>query len=330
MKKWVWIVWETQRRSMVLAKELGCDLYIFDYDGWSRYPKCILKTLSVCVKKRPTILFVQNPSMILAAFAGFLKFFLKFYLVVDRHSSFRVGKQYKIKIDTNYLLKFINKALNSLTIKRADLTIVTNQFLATVVENLGGRPFVLPDKIPVILPTKEFKFKTKQNVLLISSCHYDEPFEQIFKAMELLKQQGVYLYITGNYKRLMDSVYHQRPGNVIFTGFISEEIFVNTLFSADVVMTLTTSDHTMLCGCYEAIAACRPLITSKKNVLIEYFKGVRFVENKANSIREGIEDVLQNREIYHSNIKKLKNDLEKSWKANFSDLVHLLEKNVSA
>ncbi len=322
----VWIAWETQRRSVELAKELKCELLIFNYSGWLRYPKCCFETFSACFRKRPDILFVQNPSMILAVFACLLKFFLRFRLVVDRHSSFRVGKHYKIGADTDFFLKLLDKLLNKVSIGCADLTIITNHFLANVVEGFGGRPFVLPDKIPDLSSTGEMELKGRQNVLLISSFDLDEPIEEIFKAMALLRSQDIYLYVTGNYKKLAPDLYHKRPENVICTGFLNEEDFVKMLFSADAIMALTTSDHTMLCSCYEAVSACQPLITSKKEVLVKYFVGARFVENTSKGIVSGIEDVLQNREKYIENITLLKTDLTGSWKINFDQLVSRLQK----
>ena len=146
--KRVWIAWEKQRRSLELSKVFNCSLYIFDYSGWLRYPKCCYQTLVVCLKIRPDVLFVQNPSMILAVFACFIKFFIRFKLVVDRHSSFRVGKSYVSAIDRSFFLRNLDRILNRISVGYADLTIVTNDYLAQVVEDYGGRPAILPDKIP--------------------------------------------------------------------------------------------------------------------------------------------------------------------------------------
>ncbi len=322
--RWVWIAWETQRRSVELARELNCELFIFDYSGWFRYPKCCIQTLLVCFRQRPNILFVQNPSMILAVFACFLKFFFNFKLVVDRHSSFRVGKHYTIASDTHFFFRFLDKFFNQVSVGQADLTIITNSFLAEIVEGFGGRPFILPDKLPELKATSKIKLKSRQNILLISSFDLDEPFEEIFQAMILLRNQDVTLYVTGNYKKMSSSLYLDKPDNVIFTGFLSEEGFVNMLFSADVVMALTTSDHTMLCSCYEAVSACKPLITSEKEVLRQYFAGARFVENTASEIRIGIEDVLEHRKQYIEDIAMLKKDIAQSWKVNFDQLVDRL------
>ena len=65
------------------------------------------------------------------------------------------------------------------------------------------------------------------------------------------------------------------------------------LFSVDAVMVLSTAIHTMLCGCYEALGAEKPLITSNQIVLREYFSGAVFVENTTIGISNGIKEILK-------------------------------------
>src|ERR1051325_9121850 len=89
----IWITWETQRRSITLARRLGAELHIMDWEsrGALRYPLSILATAKLLFRHRRSVVFVQNPSMVLATFAGFLKNWLGYTLVVDRHSNFWFG-----------------------------------------------------------------------------------------------------------------------------------------------------------------------------------------------------------------------------------------------
>ncbi len=324
--KRIWIVWETQRRSLEMARVLGCGLHVFDHSGWLRYPKCLTKTFWVCLRERPDILFVQNPSMILAAFARVLKSVFNFKLVVDRHSSFRIGKAYTTRYDTQPFFRLIDRSLNRFTVSGADMTIVTNGFLARVVKGLGGKAFVLPDRLPDVSSRGKTALMGRFNILLISSFGRDEPFDAVFEAMELLRDKDVYLYVTGNYKKLASSLRDKKNRNVIFTGFLSDGDFATILFSADAVMALTTSDHTMLCSCYEAVAAGKPLITSKKDVLVDYFKGACFVENSPEGIRGGIEEVVKNAPAYRKHIRGLATALGRSWGMRFRHLEACLKR----
>ncbi len=301
----IWITWETQRRSLELAKILGCKLFVIEVEGRLRYLKSILKTLKILKTTKPQICFVQNPSMILATIACVYGIMTRTKIVVDRHTTFLLSKSYRLNIK---LLIF--KLLHRFTIKYADLTIVTNDFLSGIVWQLGGRPFVLPDKLPEITSKTRVPLKGKINILMISSFGKDEPIENVLKAMEPFESQDVFLYISGNYKKLDIDVFNKSPSNVIFTGFIPDDEFVNMIFSVDAVMALTTSDYCMLCGCYEALSAEKPLITSNKDVLRDYFQGAIFVNDDNISISNGISLIINNLKKHQDEISMLKGKIQ--------------------
>jgi len=323
LEKRVWITWETQRRSIELAKKFRCELFVIEYKGILRYPKSIIKTLSLFGSTKPHIVFVQNPSMILATVACFYGFLKKIPLVVDRHTTFLLNKKYR---NTPRLMLF--KLLHRFTVQYADFTIVTNEFLANIVRQLKGRPFVLPDMIPRLLQTETVALKGKQNILLISSFGEDEPIEEVIEAMKQVNQEDTFLYITGNYKKLDELTYKAAPSNIVFTGFLGEEEFINILFSVDAVMVLTTADYTMLCGCYEAVSANKPLITSNKGVLTEYFEGAVFVDNSAKDICNAIREVIRNVDLYKDRISNLKERLDCEWEERFVTLENHLARIV--
>ena len=149
-KKRIWIAWETQRRTKELAEHLKCRLFIIEYNGIMRFPLSIIKSIKILIAENPDKIFVQNPSMILALIGCIYKKIYKKYLIVDRHSNFMITKKYW---NPFYILMF--KSLNGLTIKNADLTIVTNSFIANLVKNKGGNAFILQDKIPQMQKTQE-------------------------------------------------------------------------------------------------------------------------------------------------------------------------------
>jgi len=304
----VWIAWETQRRSLELARQLGCVLYIIDLSGWLRYPISIFKTICIFFKNKPKLLFVQNPSMILAALSCVYGMISDTVIIVDRHTTFRLNKPHSGSFRIWLFMK-----LHYFTLKRADLTIVTNDFLAQLVRKAEGRPFVLPDKLPELTPRQSIKLKGRINILMISSFGLDEPVYEVIDAIKKLGRDDVYLYITGNYKKLDVNLPTKTPTNIIFTGFIPEQQFIDMLFSVDAVMALTTSDYCMLCGCYEAVSANKPLITSDKTVLREYFNGAVFVDNNSQGIENGFRSVLKNLEKYKSKIIFLRKRLTLRW-----------------
>jgi len=318
----IWITWETQRRSIELAKHLNCKLFIFEEEGYLRYPRAILKTIQALRSSKPAIVFVQNPSMILALLACLYKIITRTPVVVDRHTTFLLDKEYK-----NSFRIIIFKILHHLTIRWADLTIITNEYLAMIVSKMHGRSFVLPDPLPDISSSKKINLKGIKNILMISSFGSDEPITEILAAMETLNE-NIVLYITGNYKKLDSKIVDTVPNNVVFTGFLDDQDFINMIYSVDAIMVLTTAESCMLCGCYEAVAAGQPLITSNMKALREYFTGAYFVDNNCNAISRGIQNILDNLDQYRSNALELKNTLLKNWEKKFKNLeerINILE-----
>jgi glycosyltransferase involved in cell wall biosynthesis len=240
---------------------------------------------------------------------------MKIPLVVDRHTTFLLNKK-----DWGFIKLFIFRILHRFTIKYADITIVTNNYLSTLVRELGGKPFVLPDMIPELKYTRKEVLKGNFNILLISSFASDEPIVEILEAARLFEKEDIKIYITGNFKKLDKHLLQSAPSNVIFTGFLDEQDYINMLFSVDVIMVLTTSDACMLCGCYEAISAGKPLITSDKDVLTDYFTDAVFVNNSAGGIAEGIRKVFERRSDYQDRIMKLKTRLVPEWEERYDNL----------
>lgn len=320
MSERVWISWETQRRSIELAKKFGCKLFIFDRDDILRYPIAFVGTLLILVFKRPKLLFVQNPSMFLSALACIYGMLTRTFVIVDRHTTFRLNKPHSGSFSIWLFMR-----LHYFTLKWADLTIVTNDFLADLVRKAEGRAFVLPDSLPEIKPSKKIELAKSRNMLMISSFGLDEPIYEVIEAIAGLEDEDVCLYISGNYKKLDAKLPDKTPDNIKFTGFLPDQDFIDLLFSVDAAMALTKSDYCMLCGCYEAISAEKPLITSKKKVLTEYFSNAIFVDSAVDDLRRGIRYLFEKIDIQREKCIRMKSELETSWNKRYDALEDLLK-----
>jgi glycosyltransferase involved in cell wall biosynthesis len=198
----LWITWENQRRSLELARRLGARLVVFagprydDLPRLRRYAVLSLKTLGALWRERPPLVFAQNPSIMLAALLCAVKKILGFKLVVDRHSNFKFG----LRGGLNWSLF---QRLSRYTLRKADLTIVTNKFLKDVVERAHGRGFVLQDPLPELSLGTVEPLQGERNVVYVSSFSNDEPVEQVLGAAELLPGEWR-LHITGNPRRFLD------------------------------------------------------------------------------------------------------------------------------
>jgi len=316
--RYAWVAWEHQRRSIELANALGANLQIFENHGYCRYLKSIFQTWFYLLEYRPDVLIVQNPSMVLAFFSVLIiSPVLQIPVVVDRHSNFLLIKQKRLWIK-EWLFNF----MSYITIRYAKLTIVTNEELAHVINVLGGKAFILPDKIPNIKCSRG-ELPDLKEILVISSFAEDEPIKEIVAAFRLDVLKEYSARITGNYKKInipIDNI----PTNITFTGFLPEKDYINLLCSANVIMVLTKMEYTLLCGCYEAIAVDKPLITSDTFALKKYFFGAKFVEPQPASIAEGIIHTFADLKEYKRKTLYMKEKLNESWKSKFFDLKNIL------
>ncbi len=306
----IWIAWEKQRRTTELAAELGVDLRQWTFRApyllriiWLSFKTCVL-----LIVRRPPVLIVQNPSVVLAALAALLKPLLGYKLVVDRHSNF------KLETSGSRSAKYrIFHFLSRYSLPRADLTIVTNEFLRDLVDGDGGRGVVLPDKIPNLPFAAEAPHPDRPTVVFVASHSPDEPTAEFIEAARILGP-GVDVRVTGDEGKLSASARESAPPNLTFTGFLSDRDFQMQLGACDVVVVLTTKPHILLCGAYEAVAAGKPLVLSNQEDLLEYFsRGVVPTENDADGIAVAIRIALADKGRLSSEIEGLKVDLTKFW-----------------
>lgn len=278
---YLWITWEIQRRNRSLSTELSARLVEITSNRHRsiRYLTSIFRTLSNIRQHKPEILFVQNPSIILALTAVIYNKLTKLPVVIDAHNA-GVFPSDNDKSLLNRLARFI--------LKNTPLTIVTNNKLAEYVVAVGGRATVLPDPLPEIPDNNaRKKLKGRVNALFICTWADDEPYQNVIEAAKLL-DEDIYIYITGNAKG-KDKFFAPLPENIILTGYLSEADFNAMLYSCDFILDLTTREDCLVCGAYESLAANRPMILSDTTALKKYFKNSAiYTDNTIQSIAEQI------------------------------------------
>ena len=197
---------------------------------------------------------------------------------------------------------------------KADLTIVTNKSLADLVAHNGGKPFTLPDKLPVMLPAaKQIKLEGKYNIVYTCSFNSDEPYMEVINCARNLPED-VLIYITGNFKKQKRIGVVNLPPQIIFTGFLSENDYWQLLYAADIMIVLTKRENCLVCGGYEAIAIGKPLILSDRKILREYFyKGTIFTANRSELISDTIFRGIKGIDKLQADVKELKQELDVTW-----------------
>lgn len=327
----IWITWEKQRRSVELAKVLGAHLYIiqcsdsFKNVSFLRYATLGFKTLITLLNERPKLLFIQNPSIVLAACSCIFKYIFRYKLIVDRHSNFKFDE-----INTFSIKMFIFKILSDLTLKFSDVTIVTNEYLADHVRTIGGNAVVLEDKLPELNLCRKMELVGEKNIVFISTYSEDEPIVDVIDAARKIPRNWMF-YVTGNYKnyKLIDKISSCLPSNVTLTGFLSEEDYQRLLYSVDLIVVLTKNEYTLTCGTYEGLSLEKPMVVSDTKTIREYFnKGVVYSLPDSESISNAIVYGIENCDALKEDMKILKQNLRKDWNIKLNNLLKAINPDI--
>jgi len=242
----------------------------------------------------------------------------------------------KILIDahTGAISRPWSKNFSKIIMKAASANIVINEEQQKyLIQNYNIKPVVLEDPIPdftdILLSAKKqggYRIEQKAifNVAVISSFAYDEPLREVFEAAS--KLPNVYFYITGDKKNADKNLLINKLDNVIMTGFLDYNCYVDLLQKVDVIMDLTTENTSLVAGAYEAAALEKPLITSDWIPLKRYFnKGTIYINNSTEEIKRAIMLAMTRKEELSEGMRKLKLERTKDWIekiSNFSYLFH--------
>jgi glycosyltransferase involved in cell wall biosynthesis len=308
LKNGIWITWEYQVRNKSMADAFGVELYQFVYKGnrFSRYIYGICKTAGIINKVRPEVVFSENPSLVLNILLWFLKPIYGYKHVIDAHYAGVFANRYKKILQP--LLNFLNR--------RANLVIVTNVNNQKYIQSIGGKSCIVEDPLPSFkeyMPKNTRSVANGSSILYICSFGDDEPYEEMFKAAELLSKKELAIHVTGNYRKAkIDPVKYKY---LKLLGYIPYDDYVKYLFDASVVVDLTNREDCLVCGAYEAMEAEKPLVTSNSKALKEHFTaGTIFTENNHidifNSIMEAIDkkndlilEIKQWKELKHMQVR---------------------------
>lgn len=260
------ITWEQHRRTRELCDRFSLPLHELSFIGsrWRRYWHLGFQTVRLLRTHRPKVVYVQNPSLVLALLVIVVRRFVSEYRVLmDAHNE-------AITPFTHAYWPI--PVLSRFAIRHADVTIVTNAALAQIVERLGGRPFVLPDRLPTppIHPRSEVPLSDALQVMVVATYAADEPIAEIIEAARRLGP-SFQLHITGRETKLPAEQRAALPPNVKQTGFLSEHAYWELMRDSHVVVDFTLKDNCLVCGAYESLAMRRPMILSGNAATVDLF-----------------------------------------------------------
>jgi len=322
-KETLFLVWGPPShgpRSQVFAREFGISELHFIYATLKRgllyapfkYAYQAVQTVLLLLRKKPRIVFVQSPPSLAV-------------LLVSLYCAL-TGSRYLIDAHSAAFLPFWTypKWLHRLLARRAVTTIVTNEHFQQEINHWGGHAFVLRD-IPTTFPRLEsYPLNGSFNVVVINTFSPDEPLKEVLEAASGL--DDFQFYVTGRDRDGSQELKAGAPGNVHFTGFLPNDQYYALLATSQVVLCLTTRDHTMQRGACEALWLGKPLITSDWPLLREYFhKGTVHVVNDCSDIQRGLLELKEHYQRYVAEIQDLQVARKQEWQQKAGALARLMQ-----
>lgn len=314
------VAWQRyHRRSDLLAQRLGSAMHFISYGQQGkplqtpvRYVVQAWRTWRVLRRERPQVVFVQNPPIFCVLVASLYARLYGAEYVIDSHTGAFLSPAWRWSIGLHRMLS-----------RRALTTIVHNTDQEEVVKRWGCDCLLLADPLGDYPSGEPFRFRADFNVAVVGSFGSDEPVGAVFEAARQLTD--VCFYFTGNAGRLDSRLLAKKAENCILTGYLPDERYVALLRGADCVMVLTTRDHTLLCGAFEAVSLGTPLITSAWPVLRKRFAlGTVHVSNTMESICEGVRLAQQEKESLRREVLLLRDQLQLEWEEQFVQLRNAL------
>ena len=306
----LFISWsENCTRSDSIAKRLGgASLMIYSPFWGSRASTIVFKYLSQSVrtlaalwKYRPGAVLVMTPPVIACVPVWIYAKLTGAHYAIDAHTGAFLDKRWTWSL-------FIHRFFS----RQATLTLVTSPFLADLVRSWKARVQIVSDVPVCFAEPQPVKLNGGIHMTFISTFTRDEPLPAFLEAAKLVPD--VQFHVTGRLKDANRGLLEQAPPNVRFTDFLSDPDYVGLLLGSDAVICLTTEDHTMQRGAYEAVYLGRPVITSDFPILRNAFhRGTVHVGGTPREIAAGIVEMKNNSRRYQKEVEELRAEKVKRW-----------------
>lgn len=266
-----------------------------------KYLSQMVHTLFVLISNRPKYIFVMAPPVAAVLPVWLYARFTRARFIIDAHTAAFADRRWQ-------LLQFIQRFFS----RRALSTLVTNGHWRDLVESWRARSDIVPD-VPVLFPVPSYsELPEAPNILVVCTYTYDEPISELLDAARLVPE--VHFHFTGDFRRLDARVRGGKPDNVTFTGFLRADKYAGMLMRCTAVMCVTTVDHTMQRGAYEAAYLGRPIITSNFDILRAAFPvGAVFVAGSSEAMAAGVREMCQDVSRYEREAGELRDRKQRNW-----------------
>lgn len=266
-----------------------------------KYLAQTLNSLRILFRERPSVVYVMTPPVFACLPAWIYACITGASYVIDAHTGAFLDQRWKP-------LLFVHRWFS----RAARTTIVTNEFMQDIVKGWDAHATIVRD-VPVCFANPVYpKLAGECNMTMVCTFTRDEPIELFFRAASQLPE--IRFHVTGNYRRAEPAVLAMKPENVRLTGFLSDEDYVGLLLASDAVLSLTTLDHTMQRGAYEAVYLGRPVVTSNYDLLRRHFyKGAVHVDNTVEAVVAGVRLMRDNLTRFRAEVEDLRDERLAEW-----------------
>jgi hypothetical protein len=320
------IAWApTAPRSQRLAAALGAEMHKIHFLAFQRpliapfkYLALAPATWSLLWRRHPRVVLVQNPPIFLVMLVALYARLTGSHYIIDTHTGGLVGYKWGWSLSLHRWLS-----------RQALATIVTNAHLR---DHLLGRSSRRSFRVLMLEdPPVEWRntgplstpLPGARQVAVLATYSSDEPIEEVLAAARQLPD--VSFSITGDAQRLPAAVRARRPQNVRLTGWLSDTDYSELVCRANVVIVLTTRNHTLLCGAWEALYAGQPLIISDWPVLRMAFpQGTVFTGATPKEIAAAINLALAQEDHLRAAMQSLAADKRQAWALSIAKLRTLI------
>jgi len=321
----LWIAWAPYApRSQRLAAALGAEMHCIHFLAFQRpwvapwkYPIQALVTWRLLWRRQARVVLVQNPPIFAVLLVALYARLVHGRFVIDAHTGALVGYKWRW-----------SRGLHRWLSRHALVTLVTNEALRDLL--VKGRA-AREARIRVLAdPPVEWRDSCSQlpapgarQVVVIATYGPDEPIAAILAAAHRLPE--VTFAITGDMRRLSAALRAICPPNVRLTGWMNDADYRALICRANVVVALTTRDHTLLSGAWEALYTGQPLVTSDWPVLRMAFpQGAIFTRATPEAIERSIRLALAREDQLRSDMQALAAQKRQEWEATFVELRRLV------
>jgi hypothetical protein len=303
-----------QRRGETLARRLGAEFVKLPcprtalLSRLGHYRRLSRETTAILEQRRPEVTIVQNPPIhAVAAVAAYARRTGTSF-IVDSHSG--------PFLDAGLLATWHRRRFARLG-RQALVTLIHNRGLIPYADRLGLQYLVLDDPVPED-PTTEAAQLQHPAVAVVCGYGRDEPLPELLRAIRLVPE--AHFYLTGRAPPGL-----RQPENATATGFLAELDYWRLLNGSDCVVTLTTREATILGGGYDGLSAGKALVLSATQTLAGLFpKGAVLVENRAESIAEGVRSALRRAEGLALKGRALREEKAREWERQFRALTDVI------